>query len=107
MTMLAFLSALPRIRQTEQNTSGAPGVYPSAGFPAEYRATGAPQRAQSLLVFLGLTRQVRIPSFHALYCVFVKIFPLNQYERFSLPLLLYLPFCGLKCPRCSNTSTLA
>ena len=27
MTMLAFLSALLRIKQTEQNTSGAPGVY--------------------------------------------------------------------------------
>ena len=69
MTTLAFLSALPRIWHTEQNTSGAPGMYPSAGFPASKRATRAPQRAQSLLVFLGLVRQVIIPSFHALYFV--------------------------------------
>src|SRR5260370_11066452 len=65
------------------------------------------QRAHSRLVFLGLTRLVRIPSLYALYFAYLKMRPFIQNARLLLPRRLYLPFAGLRFPRCSNTSMVA
>src|SRR5216684_2041263 len=69
--------------------------------------TCAPQRAQTLLVFLGLTRVVMMRSFHALYLAYWKMRPFIQKARFLLPRRLYLPFVGLRVLRCSNTRIVA
>src|SRR5713226_1063939 len=69
--------------------------------------TCAQQRAHALLVFLGLTRVVMMRSFHALYLAYWKMRPFIQKARFLLPRRLYLPFVGLRVPRCSNTRIVA
>src|SRR5258708_29993510 len=46
-------------------------------------------------------------SAHALYFVYLKMRPFIQKARLLLPRRLYLPFSGLRLPRCSNTRIVA
>src|SRR6266487_456 len=77
------------------------------GFPCIITSNQAPTTS-TVTAGISRTHPTRHdPDLPRFVFAVLEDFPRSQYERFSLPLRLYLPFCGLKCPRCSNTRMLA